>query len=404
MTATDPWDIIIHHAGVDTPDAERLYDVLSRRCRVFLDSRSIKVGEAWDFESSRALGAARMSVIVLSRRTQSPDAPAHRSDRHFTDLVGEAIRWNRRQPRAHRVIPVAMDFRASDVERMPFGLNVRHLIQVTDLPDLEAVADRILAPPGAASGGAPPAVPKGTGGATPSALFRPKFGARQRALVVMAALALIVLGLVVVLLSGLLSGDEPGASAGVETRDALFREGNKTPSPPKPTIVAPASPAPSARGPAVRPEASPGSASAPPVPAARPPAPAPEPAQAAPAPAPERVKAVPAPAPEPVKVAPAPAPEPVKAAPAPAPEPVKPVPEPAAAPAAGASEADYFSVHVLKDGENLWKLAHEVYKVDYWLLQDYNKDKDFRRLRPGSRIRVPKTKKRFSEIKELLNR
>jgi hypothetical protein len=373
MTATDPWDIIIHHAGVDTSDAERLYDVLSGRCRVFLDSRSTKVGEAWDFEASRALGAARISVVILSRRTQTPDAPAHRSDRHFADLVGEAVRWNRRQPRAHRVIPVAMDFRAAEVERMPFGLSARQLIQAEDLPDLEAVADRILAPPGAGSGGAPPATP-GSQGATRSALFKPKFGARQRALIVMAVLGLIVLGLVAVVLFGLLFGDDPGASSrpGADPREALSR-GEGTPPTPK------AQPAPRVAK-AVKPAT-------------------PQPRPAAPLPKAQPRRAVPA---SPRPAPPAPAPEPVKSSLASAPESVKAPPAPAPEPAAGGSEADYFSVHVLKDGENLWKLAHDTYKVDYWLVQDYNKDKDFRRLRPGSKIRIPKTKKRYHEIKALL--
>jgi membrane-bound lytic murein transglycosylase D len=46
--------------------------------------------------------------------------------------------------------------------------------------------------------------------------------------------------------------------------------------------------------------------------------------------------------------------------------------------------------HRLREGESVWLLAQQRYKVPVWLLRQYNPDLDFGRVRPGMRIVVPR--------------
>jgi len=60
-------------------------------------------------------------------------------------------------------------------------------------------------------------------------------------------------------------------------------------------------------------------------------------------------------------------------------------------------EDKYYTLHTLVAGESLWSLSQR-YKVDGKRLEDYNSDKDFRRLARGAKIRIPKTDAPFSEL------
>ena len=66
-------------------------------------------------------------------------------------------------------------------------------------------------------------------------------------------------------------------------------------------------------------------------------------------------------------------------------------------------EDRFFKEHALKQDETLWGLATR-YAVDYKQLKDYNSDKDFRRLSPGTRIRIPRTEASYAELQEQMNR
>jgi hypothetical protein len=61
----------------------------------------------------------------------------------------------------------------------------------------------------------------------------------------------------------------------------------------------------------------------------------------------------------------------------------------------------YYVVHTLKHGQTLWGLAQQR-TVSFELLKSYNTDKNFKRLSPGARIRVPITKKPYAELDSLM--
>jgi LysM repeat protein len=64
-------------------------------------------------------------------------------------------------------------------------------------------------------------------------------------------------------------------------------------------------------------------------------------------------------------------------------------------------EDKYYTVHELAAGESLWSLSQR-YKVDAKRLEDYNSDKDFRRLARGTKVRIPKTAAPFAELQQNL--
>ena len=51
---TYEWDIFLAHAGADEASAEALYDLLSESAKVFLDTRSLELGDEWDRALPRA--------------------------------------------------------------------------------------------------------------------------------------------------------------------------------------------------------------------------------------------------------------------------------------------------------------------------------------------------------------
>src|SRR5713101_2110796 len=95
------WDFFIAHAGPDVSTAEALYDFLSGSAKVFLDSRSLELGDDWDRELSEAQRKSFITVVLVSSRTDA--AYYERVE------VASAIKLARAQPARYRVVPVVLD-------------------------------------------------------------------------------------------------------------------------------------------------------------------------------------------------------------------------------------------------------------------------------------------------------
>lgn len=65
------YDFFLAHAGPDAATAERLYDLLARKTRVFLDSKSIDLGEDWDRLLAEAQRRSRATVVLVSAHTDA---------------------------------------------------------------------------------------------------------------------------------------------------------------------------------------------------------------------------------------------------------------------------------------------------------------------------------------------
>jgi hypothetical protein len=63
------WDFFLAHAGADKETAESLYEYLVDKCRVFLDSRCLRLGDDWDTELATAQRRSLVTVVLVSINT-----------------------------------------------------------------------------------------------------------------------------------------------------------------------------------------------------------------------------------------------------------------------------------------------------------------------------------------------
>lgn len=128
-----PYDFFLAHAGPDTATAERLYDLLAAETRVFLDSKSLVLGDDWDQALAEAQRLSRVTVVLVSANT---DAAFYQREE-----IAAAIDLARRSEAGHRVVPVHLDLHSGDV---PYGLRLKHGLAVSDQVPIQQVAARLL--------------------------------------------------------------------------------------------------------------------------------------------------------------------------------------------------------------------------------------------------------------------
>ena len=142
------YDFFIAHAGADAPVAERLYDLLVGDARVFLDSRCLEYGDEWDVVLPRAQRQSRITIVIVSPRTDSAF--------YQREEVAAANELARRE--GHRVVPVFVHGAPTDFDDVPYGLRRLHGAELSDRCTIEDVAARVLALAGKP---APAAAPRG---------------------------------------------------------------------------------------------------------------------------------------------------------------------------------------------------------------------------------------------------
>jgi hypothetical protein len=130
------WDFFLAHAGNDAGVAESLYELLSPQCRVFLDSRSLKLGDDWDIALPDAQRRSLITVVIISPHT--PKAYYQREE------VATAIQLARTSPGDHRVVPVVLQGDAGQAVEIPYGLRLKHGVYLDTSNRLEDCAQRLL--------------------------------------------------------------------------------------------------------------------------------------------------------------------------------------------------------------------------------------------------------------------
>ena len=127
------WDFFIAHSAKDKQAAEELYDHLARDFRVFLDSRTLKYGEDWDLELSRAQRNSRITVVLVSDHTESS---------YYERIeISEAISMARADAARHRVVPCFLG--AAQRDDIPYGLRLKHGISLEESGGLKQVAEKL---------------------------------------------------------------------------------------------------------------------------------------------------------------------------------------------------------------------------------------------------------------------
>jgi hypothetical protein len=129
------WDFFLAHASPDISVAEALYDHLALHARVFLDSKCLKLGDDWDIELATAQRISKITIVLVSYHTQ--DAYYQREE------IASAISLSRKNRASHRVVPLVIKDSKNEVV-MPYGLSIKHGLQVSNLSELRSVAEKLL--------------------------------------------------------------------------------------------------------------------------------------------------------------------------------------------------------------------------------------------------------------------
>lgn len=131
------WDFFIAHAGLDKVAAEGLYDHLVTKSRVFLDSRCLLLGDNWDEKLVAAQKAALITVVLVSSNTEQAY--------YQREEIAAAIALARSDSEKHRVVPVYIDPTSESGAGVPYGLRLKHGIQLTESSALAQAAAQLLA-------------------------------------------------------------------------------------------------------------------------------------------------------------------------------------------------------------------------------------------------------------------
>jgi hypothetical protein len=136
-TASRPaWDFFIAHAGADRRTAERLFDLLDGRSKVFLDSRRLLPGDDWDASLARAQQDSLITVVLVSPRTQAAY--------YQREEIAAAIALARDPTNRHRVVPVVMPAATGARAAVPYGLGLKHALTLSTRFTLSDAAERLL--------------------------------------------------------------------------------------------------------------------------------------------------------------------------------------------------------------------------------------------------------------------
>lgn len=127
------YDFFIAHASADKPEAERLFELLTGRARVFLDTKCLLPGDNWPVVISEAQRHSRVTLVLISDRTEQ----AFYETEEIAVATDLAVRT-----KAHRVIPIYISGRRP--ENVPYGLRQRHALEVIFPSSLKSISEKIL--------------------------------------------------------------------------------------------------------------------------------------------------------------------------------------------------------------------------------------------------------------------
>jgi TIR domain len=130
------FDFFIGHSARDIKAAEKLYSYLMDRAKVFLDSKSLRLGRSWDLAVRDAQSNSAITVILVSKAT----------DKAFyqREEIARAIAHSREQPSHHTVIPVFLDKIPELSSSLPYGLVTLHGLSISRSFTLVDAADKLM--------------------------------------------------------------------------------------------------------------------------------------------------------------------------------------------------------------------------------------------------------------------
>src|SRR5271166_3278132 len=128
-----PLTFFIAYAAPDAAVAERLYCLLAMESTVFLDRRSLRLGDDWDRELVAAQRRAEITVVLVSDHTEEGF--------YQREEIATAIDMARQG--SHRVVPLWLSG-TGPPDALPYGLRIKQGLAVRDTSDLTEVARKLL--------------------------------------------------------------------------------------------------------------------------------------------------------------------------------------------------------------------------------------------------------------------
>lgn len=131
------WDFFLAHASPDAAAAGHLYDVLAEgnAARVFLDSRSLQLGDDWDVRLAEAQRKSRVTVVLVSGHTENAY--------YQREEVAAAIAMAREDGQRHRVVPLFIGELNAEAT-IPYGLRLKHGLHVAGPGEMSSAAISLL--------------------------------------------------------------------------------------------------------------------------------------------------------------------------------------------------------------------------------------------------------------------
>ena len=125
-----PWDFFIAYSAKDYWYADRLYEVLSRHGRVFLDRLCLRPGDIWPERLRSEQDNARSTIVLI---TENSDKAwfANSEYVHAIDLV---------RHKSHRILPILIGNNAA----LPYGLEQVQAIKHDTGGDFRSTGDQLL--------------------------------------------------------------------------------------------------------------------------------------------------------------------------------------------------------------------------------------------------------------------
>jgi hypothetical protein len=128
------WDFFIAHAGNDITIAERLYELLIPASEVFLDSKSLILGDDWDRKLSENQQDSLITIVIITPNTDSAY--------YQREEIAIAIQMARKDESSHRVIPLFIS--SYDETKIPYGLRIKNSLYLKSEDELDTAAKRLL--------------------------------------------------------------------------------------------------------------------------------------------------------------------------------------------------------------------------------------------------------------------
>lgn len=129
------WDFFIAHASSDKHIAEALYCRLNGNSAVFLDSRSLQLGDDWDLKLRAAQQRSLITAVLISVNTDR----AYYQREEIAAAIDLARSGN-----GHRVVPVYLNSAAACSQAVPYGLKLKHGITLSDSVGLGELEEALL--------------------------------------------------------------------------------------------------------------------------------------------------------------------------------------------------------------------------------------------------------------------